>query len=511
MSSFNRRIIGMFRMSAMLVGAMAVARSSQAVVVFSAPIPIKVSGSSSLATADFDGDDRADLVVGHGGDQNVSVILSRPDGTFSVSDYDAGLSIPPYYVLAGDMNGDGKIDILTSNSSNRNFTILNGKGDGAFSSPILVSVNNLYNSKLKDLNSDGKFDIISSGITVSISKGDGTFLSKAYTTASGYTIDVFDVTDYNKDGKSDIIGIDNHGGFQVLIGNGDGTFQLLDKGSTQVGGGIFGDLDNDGIDDLLTANQAFLSNGDGTFKTPVNLPPYAGGIQTFGDFNKDGNLDAVLVNQGIGLLLGDGSGLLQTKINLPMGFFPSSVVVGDFNGDGKPDLAVSNGSDTVSILLNQTPLPAPVPLLRISKVGGLAAPSTPIGSASSPDVLLPAGTNISSVPVEVTGQNIPAGSTVSLFKDGLETSSGTLSNGVKTFSIALPANPDGGGITISKLQAVATLPVSAALAKALPQVKGVQIVKMQLIAAPGKSSTFRYLSSAGKGYTLAELMQLSRG
>jgi len=77
-----------------------------------------------------------------------------------------------------------------------------------------------------------------------------------------------------------------------------------------------------------------------------------------GDFNGDGKLDlAVVVAYGsaVNVLLGNGDGTFQAPVNYGVGTNPLSVAVGDFNGDGKPDLAVANfGSSNVSILLNTT-------------------------------------------------------------------------------------------------------------------------------------------------------------
>ena len=74
-----------------------------------------------------------------------------------------------------------------------------------------------------------------------------------------------------------------------------------------------------------------------------------------GDFNGDGRQDLAVANQGsatVSILLGNGDGTFDAAMNFGAGFAPSSVAVGDFNGDGRQDLAVANqGSATVSILL----------------------------------------------------------------------------------------------------------------------------------------------------------------
>ena len=81
-----------------------------------------------------------------------------------------------------------------------------------------------------------------------------------------------------------------------------------------------------------------------------------------GDFNGDGKLDLATANQGsnVSVILGNGDGTFQTPVIYDAGYNPSSVAVGDFNGDGKPDLAAANeGGGNVSILLNTTAYSGP--------------------------------------------------------------------------------------------------------------------------------------------------------
>src|SRR3989440_597917 len=74
-----------------------------------------------------------------------------------------------------------------------------------------------------------------------------------------------------------------------------------------------------------------------------------------GDFNGDGKLDLAVANRGsndVSVLVGNGDGTFQAALTFAAGSGPSSVAAGDFNGDGKLDLAVaSRGSSLVSVLL----------------------------------------------------------------------------------------------------------------------------------------------------------------
>jgi hypothetical protein len=144
-----------------------------------------------------------------------------------------------------------------------------------------------------------------------------------------------------------------------------------------------GDFNGDGKLDLAVANLNYigdhvtngnvtvlLGNGDGTF-TPTAASPATGpdpNSIAVGDFNRDGKLDLAVVNQGsnnVTILLGNGDGTFTPTAASPAtGPDPNSIAVGDFNGDGKLDLAVVNqGSNNVTILLGNgdgsfTPAPS---------------------------------------------------------------------------------------------------------------------------------------------------------
>jgi hypothetical protein len=218
-----------------------------------------------------------------------------------------------------------------------------------------------------DFNGDGKLDLaeIGSGLTIQLGNGDGTFQA-AVTYDVGACLSTPVVGDFNGDGNVDIAttGCSNNRGISVFLGNGDGTFQS--PVYTLLSGPIalaVGDFNGDGKLDLAGVCQGvsgctqsgiydgvvaiFLGNGDGTFQKEIDYaPPVWSGPFTMissaslavGDFNRDGKLDIAFSGGDAGGLLqgnGDGTFAFVNTINTPNG---SEIIAADLNGDGKLDL-----------------------------------------------------------------------------------------------------------------------------------------------------------------------------
>jgi hypothetical protein len=245
-----------------------------------------------------------------------------------------------------------------------------------------------------DFNGDGKVDLVLANgsdpgaVNIFLSNGDGTFVSTGQYGSGGTDPVSVAVGDFNHDGKLDLAvsnycsGDCSQGIVGVLLGNGDGTFGAVQTYNTGTPAGSLtvGDFNGDGNPDLAVAQggqiTVMLGKADGTFELGQSFPTagwYLSSLQV-ADLNSDGKADLVLGSScgaldrcangsaGISVLMGNGDGTF--KAPLPYTFFgwvTRSVVVGDFNGDGKPDLAAAVAADcrglkkcasnTVNILL----------------------------------------------------------------------------------------------------------------------------------------------------------------
>ena len=222
-----------------------------------------------------------------------------------------------------------------------------------------------------DFNGDGKLDLavnnVQSGtVSILLGNGDGTFQSHVDYAVGNAPYSVI-AADFNGDGNSDLA-VANEGTstVSILLGNGDGTFQSQKTFATFSGPVSLttGDFNKDGNLDLAVVDSnagnsaavsILLGNGDGTFQDHVDYSidrqPAA---VTTGDFNGDGKLDLAIVFNGgsiVSILTGNGDGTFNSPVNYPTGADSDSVVTADFNGDGKLDLATANGSGSVSVLL----------------------------------------------------------------------------------------------------------------------------------------------------------------
>jgi uncharacterized protein (TIGR03437 family) len=235
---------------------------------------------------------------------------------------------------------------------------------GAGSDPLAFAV--------ADFNGDGKADLavgdsMGNSVSVLLGIGDGSF-QKAVTYALGNEPTFIAAGDFNGDGRIDLaVTYSGNGIVYVMFGNGDGTFQAAVRSATtgsSLSSVAVGDFNGDGRADLVVANNDYsnglvtvlLGNGNGTFQPGISLAAgLAPSFVVVGDFNEDGKADLAATNfngKNISVFLGNGDGTFRPSVFYDVGTYPNSVAIGDFNGDGSADLAVANQFDeNVSVLL----------------------------------------------------------------------------------------------------------------------------------------------------------------
>ena len=379
----------------------------------------ETDGTSPLfgALGDLNGDGKADVAVANACQVNfqnsctgaVVVLLGNGNGTLrGPAAYPVTSNSSLESLAVADFNGDGRPDVaeLTINFNDpslpsASMKVLLGQADGSFVTGVSTAVaNTLVNSfntplVVGDFNRDGNADLVTTacldqtcttvGLAVLLGLGDGTFRPPVLSTPLATR--ALAVGDFNGDGNLDLASVTNtctdpndlvcnNGLVNILLGNGDGTFQTpvnYPFVGAETGSAAVGDLNLDGKLDLVVANSncgefdcpmgslsVLLGNGDGTFQTSVNYSSgdFGANSVVLADLSGDGKLDLAVSNLGpcfsspceinsIGVLLGKGDGSFQaaaTTAGPTLSGTVSSIAVADFDRDGKLDLALSNRS-----------------------------------------------------------------------------------------------------------------------------------------------------------------------
>ncbi len=294
----------------------------------------------------------AELAIMHSG----GVTSARWHSSQSFTEYRLSDGLGGEYTATADIDGDGNLDLVgLSTSSSEYIGALFGNGPGYFSDRISVRNDRISSGsrfEIADLNGDGLLDIVVCGITGNqvwalLNDGARGFATE-YWNAGITTEDGIGVGDLDNDGDQDVVTADDAGQIAVLTNTGAGELESVAYYDTRFGADavVVSDLDGDGWSDIVVTlgedADILMNRGDGTFADPI--PVAIGGRADEAhtpDLNGDGSPDLVTGNfydDHITILLNDGAGSFGVRHSSFSGN-GSDLLLEDLDGDGDLDAA----------------------------------------------------------------------------------------------------------------------------------------------------------------------------
>jgi uncharacterized protein (TIGR03437 family) len=323
-----------------------------------------------LAMGDFNADKKQDLAILDAGNNSVILVYGKGDGSF-VSPMTIPVGKNPTSITITDVNQDGKPDILVTNGGDNTVSVIRSSGNGTFIPTSSFAVGKNPTAVLaQDMNADGNLDLVvansgSSDLAVLFGYGNGGFQGAQFT-RTPFPANYLASADFNSDGNPDIAALSTDGNaIMMFTSNTQAKLTLAGSYLTPnlTASLTLNDFDGDGYLDMLVPDTdsgsavLLLGRGDGTLLGP---PAYGTGngltSLTAGDFNGDGKTDLLMTGASstgstLSLLPGSANGQFQPAVNIPVPGRTDVVAVGDFNKDGRLDIAVLGSQ--LNILLNQ--------------------------------------------------------------------------------------------------------------------------------------------------------------
>ncbi|MGA3268819.1 MAG: FG-GAP-like repeat-containing protein, partial [Verrucomicrobiota bacterium] len=377
------------------------------------------NGPGSVLIADLDGDGKPDLIIADSESGDISIYQNvSTNATLSAASFRPRIVLPglvgsyhnPYAMAVADIDGDGRPDIVAAYGDSgqvaiyRNLSSPGPLSTNSFAAPVYLQGGNfLLGLAVQDLNGDGKPDVVIGNFsdnTISIFQNQSTAGNIAFAPrvnlAVGTHPEGVAIGDVDGDGLPDLA-VANSGDATISI------FRNLGLGGTLTTNSFappvvfatpatcqepaFGNVDGDGKLDLVVACSsgssmlAVLRNTatpgsitTNSFARAVDFPLLSWGQGVaLGDINGDGKPDIAVVS-GINTVQNSALSLFQnqstpgsftssslgSRVDFVTGNDPGGVAIGDLNGDGRPDVVCVNYYDaTISIYQNLTPFGVP--------------------------------------------------------------------------------------------------------------------------------------------------------
>jgi len=344
----------------------------------------------SVEIADWNGDGKFDLVVANEQSNNVTILLGDGKGRFTQA---TGSPVPagnlPNDIAIGDFNRDARLDLAIANHEEKHLTVLLGDGSGGFApapnSPVAVAVRpHTHGVATGDLNGDGMLDLVTENwgdnqVAVLAGDGKGGFQTPArFFDVGKMPYQRVRVGDVNGDGKSDVITTNLEGDdVTVLLGDGKGSLKQAVGSPFHCGDSPFnfaiGDVNNDKKPDLAIVNSPsssarsgkdgltiLIGDGTGAFKMMTGSPFTTGPIPNrvaIGDVNGDGIGDIAVSSpdgNNITLFLMSNKSSIASSSTIAVGRKPKGLAIRDLNADGKADIVITNNdANTVTVMLSK--------------------------------------------------------------------------------------------------------------------------------------------------------------
>ena len=354
-------------------------------------------GGRASVSADFNRDGWPDIAHANTGRDSVTILVNRAGDGF-VRSADIAVGAGPFDLTTGDFNRDGIPDLAVANADGHSISVLLGNGSSGFSrSDIAVPSQDPRGIATADVNGDGKPDLIYSSyatgrVQVLNGNGAGGFTFGPASTSASSRAQGIATADFDRDGHVDVAVVYASGaGLRILYGNGGTAFTARAvPGAVNLNVLAVGDFNRDGWPDIAAASSSgataaiYRGGPGGLVHTDTCLVGSSPRGIAVGDLNGDGTLDIVTANRSsntVSVLPGDvlHPGTFLDDLSFGTGDGSRDVVLADFDGDGRLDLATANEfAASATVLSNTTPLrPAGYAFRHVALSNAGFNPATP--------------------------------------------------------------------------------------------------------------------------------------